>query len=172
MKSSQKYIFICLLLFSFLLLFGCSKLFPTLPDTSQKSGVLYLDPANLSISTGEDFAVELKVGAIDDLKGYSVSLNYDKTLVAPKEITEGTFFSSSGETFFYQNINSEEGTILIDCAILGRGKSVSGEGTLASISFTCLKAGSAPISFVQAKTRNVENKDIVTTKEKAVIRSK
>jgi hypothetical protein len=172
MKSYHKCIIISLLLFSLLLLFSCSKLFPTIPDATQKSGVLYLDPANLNISPGEKFTIDLKIGAIDNLKGYSVTLNYDTTLINPVEITEGSFFSSSGETFFYKDINPEEGTILIDCAILGRGKNVSGEGTLATISLTSLKSGSVTIDFVQAKARSVENKGIVITREKAVIRSK
>jgi len=172
MKSYQKQVIIALILFALFFMVGCSKLFPTLPDATQKAGVLYLDPASLNISPGESFTADLKVGAINDLKGYSVTLSYDPTLITPQEITEGSFFSSSGETFFYQDINQEEGTILIDCAILGRDKSVSGEGTLATLSFTCLKAGSAPLSFAQAKTRNGENKELVTTKKEAVLRSR
>jgi len=172
MKSYHKQLVIYLILFVLFFLVGCSKLFPTLPDTSQKAGVLYLDPASLDVSSGESFTVDLKVGAINDLKGYSVTLSYDPTLITPQEITEGSFFSSSGETFFYQDINPEEGTILIDCAILGRDLSVSGEGTLATLSFTCLKAGSAPLNFAQVKTRNGENKELVTTKEQAVFRGR
>ena len=172
MKSYHKHIVIYLILFVLFFLVGCSKLFPTLPDATQKAGVLYLDPASLNVSSGENFTADLKVGAMDNLKGYSVTLSYDPTLIIPTEITEGPFFSSNGETFFYQDINQKEGTILIDCALLGRDQSVSGEGTLATLSFTCLKAGSAPLSFAQAKTRNVENKEIVTTKEQAVFRSR
>ncbi len=172
MKSYAKHLIISLVLFTLIFMVGCSKFFPTIPAASQKAGVLYLDPANLNVSSNETFTAELKVGAIKDLKGYSVTLSYDPDLITPEEITEGDFFSSSGETFFYQDINPEEGTILIDCAILGRNLSVSGEGTLATVSFTSLQAGRCPIDFIQAKTRSHENKEIVTTKEKAILKSR
>jgi hypothetical protein len=174
---SYKKLFIFLLILSLIFTFtGClGKLLLTTPSVTPPAGtagILYLDPASLNVSSGESFTADLKVGAINDLKGYSVTLSYDPTLITPQEITEGSFFSSSGETFFYQDINPEEGTILIDCAILGRDLCVSGEGTLATLSFTCLKAGSAPLSFAQAKTRNGENKELVTTKEQAVFRGR
>ena len=66
----------------------------------------------------------------------------------------------------------DNGTILIDCALLGPKVSVSGEGTLATLSFTCLKAGSTSIEFSLAKTRDTSNKEIITTKRNIKLKSK
>lgn len=171
---SYKSIIISLLILSlFFVLPGCSglRLTPALPS-SQEEGVLYLEPTNLSIVPGKDFTVELKAVSIADLKGCSVTLSYDPALLSLQEVVEGTFFSTKGKTFFYKKVDNTEGTVLIDCAVLGSDLSVSGGGTLATLSFTSLKAGSTSLTFKLAKTRDVNNKEIVTTKRNAVVKSK
>ena len=60
----------------------------------------------------------------------------------------------------------------MDCAILGRDLSVSGQGVLATLSFTCLKAGKAEITFEAVITRDTYNKDITTTQKGALIKSR
>jgi hypothetical protein len=68
-------------------------------------------------------------------------------------------------------MDDKKGTILIDCALLGPELSVSGEGTLATLSFTCLKSGSTSIEFSLAKTRDAHNKEIITTKRNTKLKS-
>ena len=172
---SYKKLIVSLLILSLILIStGClSKLIPTTPEVTAPAGtagVLYLEPANLSLTPSQDFTVELKATSITNLKGYSVTLSYDPTLINLQEVTEGPFFSVKGKTFFYSK--EDNGTILIDCALLGPHLSVSGEGTLATLSFTCLKAGSTSIEFSLAKTRDTLNKEIITTKRNAKLKSK
>ena len=174
---SYKRIIISLLILSLILIFaGClSNLFPVTPQVSPPAGteaVLYLEPANLTITPSKNFTVELKTASIVNLKGYSVTLSYDPALLSLQEVAEGPFFSVKGETFFYNDIDDQEGKVLIDCAILGRDLSVSGGGTLATLSFTCLKAGSTSITFKLTDTRDTYNKAIVATKRNAIIKSK
>ena len=172
---SYKRIIVSLLILSLVLIStGClSKLIPTTPEVTSPAGtagVLYLEPANLSLTPSQDFTVELKVTSITNLKGYSVTLSYDPTLISLKEVTEGPFFSAKGKTFFYSK--EENGTILIDCALLGTDLSISGEGTLATLSFTSLKAGSTSLTFKLVKIRDTHNKEIITTKRNATVKSK
>jgi hypothetical protein len=103
---SYKKFIISLLILSFIIILpGClGKLLPTTPSVTPPAGtagVLYLEPANLTLSPSQDFTVELKVTSITNLKGYSVTLSYDPTLINLQEVTEGPFFSSKGKTFFY-----------------------------------------------------------------------
>jgi hypothetical protein len=170
---SYQRLIIPLLILSFILtLSGCGGLglTPNLPD-SQEKGVLYLEPANLNITTSMDFTVELKTASITNLKGYSVTLSYDPTLLNLKETAEGPFLSAEGKTFFYKKVDDAAGTILIDCAILSPGISVSGEGTLATFSFTSLKAGSASIELSLARIRDTYNKEIIVTMRNSLMRS-
>ena len=172
---SYKKLIISLLILSLILIStGClAKLIPTTPSVTppaEVAGVLYLEPANLTLTPSEDFSVELKATSITNLKGYSVTLSYDPTLISLQEVTEGSFFSSKGKTFFYTT--EDQSTILIDNVLLGTDLSISGEGTLATLSFTCLKAGSTSIEFSLAKTRDTNNKEIITTKRNSLIKSK
>ena len=172
---SYKKLIISLLILSLVFTFtGClGKLLPTTPGVTAPegtAGVLYLEPANLTLTPSEDFTVELKATSITNLKGYSVTLSYDPTLISLQEVTEGPFLSEKGKTFFYTK--EDQNTILIDNALLGTDLAISGEGTLATLSFTCLKAGSTNIEFSLAKTRDALNKEIVTTKRNTKLKSK
>jgi len=172
--SYKKLIIFLLILSLILISTGClGKLIPTTPEVAspaEKAGVLYLEPANLTLTPSQDFTVELKTASITNLKGYSVTLSYDPTLISLKEVTEGPFLSEKGKTFFYTK--EDNGTILIDNALLGTDLSISGEGTLATLSFTCLKAGSTSIEFSLTKTRDTLNKEIITTKRNIKLKSK
>jgi hypothetical protein len=174
---SYKRLIISLLILSLIVILpGClGKLIPTTPSVTPPAGtagVLCLEPANLNVTPSKDFTVELKTASITNLKGYLVTLSYDPTLISLQEVKEGSFFSSKGKTFFYETIDNDKGNVLIDCALLGSELSVSGEGTLATFSFTCLKAGSTSIEFSLVKTRDTHNKEIITAKSNAKIKSK
>jgi len=149
--SYQRLIIPSLILSLILVFSGCGGsggLTPTIPEAEgQENGVLYLEPANLALTPSESFTVELKAASITNLKGYSVTLSYDPTLLSLQEAEEGPFLSAEGKTFFYTKAEDAKGIILIDCAILGSQAGVSGEGTLATFSFTSLKAGSTGIEF-------------------------
>jgi len=170
--SYQRLIIPLLILSLILTLSGCggSGITPTLPE-GQENGVLYLEPANLTITPSKGFTVELKTAFITNLKGYSVTLFYDPALLSLQEAEEGPFLSAEGKTFFYKKVDNATGTILIDCVILGSEVDVSGEGTLATFSFTSLKAGSTSIEFSLARIRDTYNKEIITTIRNSLIRS-
>jgi len=170
--SYQRVIIYLIILSLLLAIPGCAGLGLTPPLSEGQEGVLYLEPANLTIIPGQDFNIELKTASINNLKGYSITLTYDPALLSLKEVTEGPFLSAKGETFFYKKVDETKGTILIDCALLGSDLSISGEGTLAALSFTSLKAGSTNLTFKLTKTRDTYNKEIVTTKRNAVVKSK
>ena len=121
----------------------------------------------MSELSGED-----QVASITNLKGYSVTLSYDPALLSLQEVVEGPFLSAKNKTFFYKKVDNKKGTVLIDCVILGPELSVSGEGTLATLSFTSLKAGSTSLTFKLDKARNTYNKEIVTTKRNIIVKSK
>ena len=172
---SYKRIIIPLLILSLVLIIpGCGGLGQLLtpPLTDGQEGVLYLEPANLTIIPGQDFTVELKIASVTNLKGYSVILSHDPNLLSLQEVVEGPFLSVKNKTFFYKRVDDNKGTVLIDCAILGPELSVSGEGTLATLSFISLKADPTSLTFILTKTRDTYNKEILTTKMNAVVKSK
>ena len=148
------------------LMAGCSKLqqglVPAVEDDAIAGALSFSSPESTANGITQ---VALQASSVDDLKGYSILLSYDPALLQVEEVTEGDFLASSGETFFYQDINEQAGTIQIDCALLGKDLSVSGTGILANLNFTSQKSGSAGLIFSQMKVRNVENQEMVLTKE-------
>ena len=170
--SHNKVLIPLLLLFLILTLTGCFGKFINTPPLDDQANTLILDPNQLTLTPGEDFTVSLITPSVQNLKAYSVTLGYDPKLIRLIEVSEGPFFSSKGETFFYRDIDDQQGLVLIDCAILGRDLSVSGQGILATLSFTCLKVGSASITFKATDTRDTYNGTIVTTQKGALVKSR
>ncbi|HCC70037.1 MAG TPA: hypothetical protein DEQ09_02645 [Bacteroidales bacterium] len=170
--SNKKFLIPLFILFIILTLTGCLGKFINTPPLDDQTGTLILDPNQLTLTPGEDFTVSLITPSVQNLKAYSVTLSYDPKLIRLNEVTEGTFFSSKGETFFYRDIDNQQGSVLMDCAILGRDLAVSGQGVLATLSFTCLKTGSASITFKAADTRDTYNGTIVTTQKGTLVKSR
>jgi len=169
----HKNIFIYLLILSVLLtLSGCGKLFLTPPIYEGTEEGVYISPDSTDIVPGEDCELELKVDSIENLKSYSVSISYDPVFLSLRDVTEGTFLSSEGTTFFYESVNNDAGNVLLDSSILGSSAAVSGEGTLATLTFTSLKKGSTSLTFALVKMRDINNEEISTTKRSVVIKSK
>ena len=174
MKSYFKLLVLCFLFFLTLALVGCLKFnqptTPPIPDSaSLEKGNLYLE-ANGSPTVGKDFGIELKASSIEDLKGYSVILSYDPTILKPKEVEEGPCLSKGNETFFWKEIDSAQGTIQIDCAILGSEKSAYGDGSLATLHFKVLKKSDTEVIFSLTQTRDTRNHSILTNNKNAQVR--
>jgi len=171
---SHKKVLISLLfiLFFIMALTGCLGKFINTPPLDDQTNTLILDPNQITMTPGEDFTINLITPSVQNLKAYSITLTYDPTLFRLNEATEGTFLSSKGDTFFYNEIDNQKGSVLMDCAILGRDLAVSGQGILASLFFTCLRTGSAEITFGEVITLNTYGGDILTIKKGALLKSR
>lgn len=170
MKNLKKIIILCCFLMIILSLAGCSLLknlfAPPLPGQNSQplaGGTLYLQADKQILSPGEDLEVKLQVTGVKQLKAYSVVLDYDPSLLQVIEIKEGSFLSNDNNTFFYQQADDSKGTIKVDSAVLGPGVVVSGEGTLATLTFKVLKSELISLSFKQIKARASGNRSLVPT---------
>lgn len=170
MKNLKKIIILFCFLIIMLSLVGCSflknLLAPPLPGEDSQplaGGTLYLQADEQILAPGEKLEVKLQVTGIKQLKGYSVILAYDPSLLQVIEIKEGSFLSSDNNTFFYQKADVAKGTIQVDSALLGAGLTVSGEGTLATLNCKVLKAETISLSFQQVKARASGNRSLVPT---------
>lgn len=178
MKNLRKIIILCSFLIIVLSFVGCSflksLLAPPLPGEDSQplaGGTLYLEADKQVLSPGEDLEVKLQVTGIKQLKGYSVILDYDPSLLQVTEIKEGSFLSSDNNTFFYQQTDDLKGTIQVDSAVLGPGVVVSGEGNLAILTFKALEAEPISLSFQQVKARTSGNGKLIPTYKNIKLRS-
>lgn len=111
---------------------------------SDKAAYPPRESARISLSGSTDFLADgdsLSVDLMYDdlgndfgLRGTSVSVNYDPTLLAFVEATEGDFLPSAGSTFFTVD-TATPGTISFDTTLLGQGAGAMGAGAIAQLRF-------------------------------------
>jgi len=141
--------FLFALLFSGFVIAGWS-----LVPAFASAATLTLSPASQSVAVGSNFTVNI----ILDTGGQSVygvdinALHYDPTQLsvvdadsgtAGTQITAGALMPST----VYNSVNTATGVIQFSQVSSTGGTNFSGVGTLASITFTVLKAGTASVTF-------------------------
>jgi hypothetical protein len=105
--------------------------------------------------------IEVQVENVLSLRAYSIQISYDRDYVKCIGVTKTSFFSNY-QTFFYSKIDTIEGTILIDEAILGMGFQ-SGSGILFQLKFKAIQLGSSQINFSTIDFRDTLNQNIIVS---------
>jgi hypothetical protein len=110
----------------------------------------------------ETVTFQIMAEEVVDLMLTEIHLEYDPTLLEIISVSQGSFFQNGQNSLFIHEINSEDGFIQINTALLdGDSPSVSGTGDLAEIQVKLLQSGSAAVSFNGDNTFiNSENNDI------------
>jgi hypothetical protein len=93
------------------------------------------------------------------VKGTSILLRFNSANVAVKEVVGGTLFGPVGQFAFFAH-KEDKGTVQMDAAVLGVGRTVDYSGDIATIRFTVLKLGDADIRFEDAKVRDGANEEV------------
>ena len=101
---------------------------------------------------GSPVTLNVQVSDIVDLYAFQFSVSFAPALLQATAVTEGGFLSTGGGTFFGAGtIDNVAGTISFTFdSLLGALPGVSGSGTLATISFNAIGAGTSPLSFSDA----------------------
>lgn len=135
------------------------------------SATVYVDPPvihneDLAVM---DFTVTIEVMDVIDLWGWGCTVRYEPLtrVIKPIEVEEGTFLDEFATrpveadriTYFTYSIDNTEGAIHIGCTLLNKidpytGEpvpSVSGSGTIATVTFLVMEAGSSLIELKNTK---------------------
>jgi len=135
----------------------------SLPPGSGFSVELLLKPVGLSVEiipseitepTGDTFGVEIEVGGVTDLFGYSFELEYNADLLEAIAVIQGGFLGN--DAMFLSQIDTE--TISIAATRKAGARGVSGSGVIARITFRCLTPG-------RTQLRIIRNNDFAFQKE-------
>jgi hypothetical protein len=124
-------------------------------------------PSSQSVAVGASVAVQIKINNVTNLHGSSVTVAFDNTILEYKNATSGGFLetNSSGYSVFfakYPQPPSAPSTVQVDLAILGPA-TVSGSGTLISISFKALQTGVSAVTITAFDLRDGDNHPISAT---------
>jgi hypothetical protein len=124
------------------LLFGlCAR--PAVAST-----IVSIDPVVSTVAPNGSFVLDIDIKNVSDLFGFQFDLIYNPALLMANEIVEGSFFASTGDSFFIPGlIDNVAGNIMFTADTLeGEVPGVSGDGTLAQVSFTALSPGTSTVN--------------------------
>ena len=114
---------------------------------AQAAPVLRVTPALSNETVGSVFTLDIQIFDVTDLFGWQLDLGFSPfVLVSASAATEGNFLGA-GQTFGGGTVDNTAGTITNMFSALSGATGVTGDGILASISFTALSAGTAIFSL-------------------------
>ena len=148
------------ILFNLLFLIG-TTVFSLVYSQLASAATLEFSPATGSYTTNQVFNVEIKVNTNNqDTQSTDAVIEFDTTLLSVEDVTYGAFYPTV--------LHSEQNGKLYISGVVNDATSVkNGTGTLATVSFKGLQAGTATVGFVCETGRtddsNVSKNDLDAT---------
>jgi hypothetical protein len=102
------------------------------------TAILSIEPSIDVVQVGDTFTLNVDIASISDLYGYQFDIVYDPTILAADAVTAGSFFDPTMSIFFPGTIDNTLGTISFVYNSLIGDTSMSGDGTLAMLTFTAI----------------------------------
>ena len=101
------------------------------------------------VAVGDTFGVPVIVSGVSDLYGFQFDLSYNPAVLQLTNITEGSFLSSAGTTFFIAGaIDNTAGTATSTAdSLIGAIPGASGEGDLAIFDFKAISLGNSDLAL-------------------------
>ena len=104
--------------------------------------VLFVSPSSSEMNIGETKVISIDVANVVDLYGFEFKLKYDTYLLDAIDVAEGDFLKSGGDTFVSKmEINDTAGYVWVVITLMSAPSGVSGNGTLATITFKAINSG-------------------------------
>jgi hypothetical protein len=147
---------------TFVILTASAVLSPSLAYAA--STTVQVSPSITHVNVGTVFNINVTVTDVTNLYAWEFRLYFLNAIINCTAITEGSFLRSAGTTVFIQNItnnyNSTYGRALAACTLLGAGKSVSGSGVLATLTFNATSNGDTNLDLQETKLSNINSQSI------------
>jgi general secretion pathway protein D len=122
----------------------------TVPTSSLPIGgggvQLALQPSVVSVGVGDVFQVAEMVDARTPVSHLPATLSFDSRVLAVEAVVPGGFLGGPGAAQVLADTSSP-GSIVLGASRLGRSAGVAGRGTVATITFRALAAGTTPVHF-------------------------
>jgi hypothetical protein len=109
-------------------------------STQAGSTTVSISPQFITASVGQSFSINIDISNVTDLYGWEFKLGWNASLLEETNTVEGSFLKAGGHTFFSYNGSTGE-DVVVDCALVGLIPGVSGDGTLATVTFYAKGAG-------------------------------
>ena len=121
---------------------------------------LELTPSTQSVGIGNQATVNILVEEVTDLRGASITLNFDPAQLQYNSSADGGFIP--GAFLPAPTVDNINGSVTLDLASLS--SCASGTGTIMTVTFDTVGAGNSTITFETTTLRDNDNNEIVHTK--------
>ena len=140
-------------------------------------GAAHADPViSLNVSpnpaaVGNTVLVNVNISGAVDVYGYQFSLLFNPAVLQATSSTEGSFLPSGGSTFFVAGtVNNTLGAVNFTVGtLLGLLPGVTGNGTLATLSFNAASLGTSTLGFRDVVLFNSELVDLTAQLQGGVV---
>jgi len=110
--------------------------------------VLFVSPSFSEINVGENKVISIDIANVIDLYGFEFKLKYNTYLLDAIDVAEGDFLKSGGDTFVSKmEINDTAGYVWVAITLMSAPSGVSGNGTLATITFEAISGGTSTLGL-------------------------
>ena len=117
---------------------------------------LKLTPPSQSVNQGGQATIDIVVEDVINLKGISITLNFDASKLQYSSSAAGGFIP--GAFLTPPTVDNTNGTVILNLASLT--SYVSGTGTIMAVTFNTIEAGDTTITFGTTTLRDKDNYDI------------
>lgn len=123
--------------------------FAFLPCLAIAIPIVSVQPSTSTIYPGDTFNLSVGISDVTDLFAFQFDIGFDPAILSAVSVTEGPFLPSGGSTFFVPGtIDNIAGSISFNAdSLIGAISGVSGDGTLATLSFQALALGTSPVDL-------------------------
>jgi hypothetical protein len=120
-----------------------------LTELSAFGATISIQPSPSVVSEGESFSLRVSVDDITDLYAFQFDIGFKPGLLAVTAITEGSFLSSAGPTFFIPGtVDNPAGQVAFTAdTLVGAIPGANGNGDLALLQFSALRSGTSAVSL-------------------------
>lgn len=137
-------------------------------DLFAQSAAIKILPSIQTVGVDSAVSVSVKLEDIPEIHAYSIEVSYNPALLRYQSLVRLTFFSG-WQTFYYPFIDTVNGTIRVDEAILGP-YTQSGSGEVFKINFKTKAEGDCNLNLTTSELRNLDNQSIPSVLSNAVIK--
>ena len=108
-----------------------------------------IQPAVSTPTQGSSFDLYVNISEVTDLYAFQFDIGFDPTILFAANVAEGTFLPAGGSTLFFPGIidNTAGSISFIGDSLIGSIPGVSGDGTLAVLTFSALILGQSTIAL-------------------------
>jgi general secretion pathway protein D len=119
---------------------------------------IHFDAAQVNKNVGENFTVSIMVEDAKDVTNAPFILQYDPKIVSLTDVTYGKFWSGDGEEpLLIKNVQNDAGLASVRVSRKPGSASVAGTGTLLTLTFKALAAGTANVAATNVTLSNAQN---------------